>query len=590
MTSEVEGSYAPLPRPDVRLVEVGDEAVLVDGWDLAMVLNATGALIWRRLDGQTTVQELARHLAVEAGADLDEVARDVAGFVDRLGTDGVLEGCVSRPHRDEGELGVHDEPEIEFVPVPPVGFGSVVAALQGMDRCSAPAPLIDPDGGHRLLVKWNPHCGYCAATVRTMDDLRPALAAAGVDLLLVCIGDVEAMQQAAASEARATGIDLPLVFASDDVDPFPGVGTPSAYHVDGDGTVVSPTAHGAEDVPALAATLAGVGLDQRTEDDGTVVRYLRRRGGMCPSDITAAPGDWTSTRVYRIAGHHIGMRVDAEATGAVLDRLFPGARVHDDRAGHSYSVSLPGAATSFVAAGPHRSTGSQAAGPKRAGAPTGARALNVFATTGGAIPLRTRNPGRVLRALLAQLDDDLLGRALPTGSVRVMARAVVIDGEAVLLPPAVDGFAPRLQPVLACMGAALVDVTRPVVDLATGSLVVEPPMVDHDPAVVADLAADLRPNSSERPAVPTGRYPLRSWCVVRVGRPGITALTPAAAAATTVSTVFDTEDSAARVHQLGGLFAGGRTRGLALWYDDDQSFFATLEAAVTWRPDLTEGP
>lgn len=589
MSSEVAGSYAPLPRSDVRFVEVGDEAVLVDGWDLAMVLNATGALIWRRLDGQATVQELARHLAVEAGADLDEVACDVAGFVERLGTDGVLEGCVSRPHRDEGELGNHDEPEIEFVPVPPVGFGSVVAALQGMDRCDAPAPLIDPDGGHRLLVKWNPHCGYCAATVGTMDDLRPALAAAGVDLLLVCIGDVEAMQQAAAAEARATGIDLPLVFAPDD-DPFPGVGTPSAYHVDGDGTVVSPPAHGAEDVPALAATLAGVELHQRTDDHGTVVRYLRRRGGMCPSGITPSPGEWASTRVYRIAGHHVGIRVDTEATGAVLDRLFPGARVHDDRAGHSYSMSLPGAATSLGGAGPHRSTGSPASGPQRAGSPTGARALNVFAITGGAVPLRSRNPGRVLAALLTQLDDDVLERALPAGSARVMARAVVIDGEAVLLPPAVDGFAPRLQPMLARLGAALVDVARPVVDLTDGSLVVEPPMVKHDPAVVTDLTADLGAHRAERPPVAPGRYPLRSWSIVRVGRPGVTTLTPAAAAAATVSTVYDSDDSAARVRELGDLFLGGRTRGLAVWYDDDPTFYATLKAAVTWRPDLAERP
>lgn len=590
MTSVVEDSYAPLPRSDVRLVEVGDEAVLVDGWDLAIVLNATGALIWHRLDGHATVLDLARDLAAEAGADPEEVARDVAGFVDRLGTDGVLHGYVSRPHRDEGAQSNHDEPDIEVVPDPPVGFGSVVAATSGVDGYGDPVSLIDPDGDHRLLVKWNPHCGYCAATVRTMDDLRPALAAVGVELLLVCVGDVEALQRAAATEARVTGIDLPLVFVPDGVDPFPGAGTPSAYRVDGAGTVVSPTAHGAEDVPGLAARLAGVELDERTDDDGTVIRYLRRRGAMCPSDIISAPGEWTSTRVYRIAGHHVGVRVDTEATGAVLDRLFPGARVHDDRAGHSYSVSLPGAVSSPLETGPQGSTGSQASSQHDAGSPSGARALNLFAATGGAVFVRTRNPARVLGALLTQLDDDLLERALPPGSVRVMARAVVIDGEAVLLPPAVDGFAPRLQPMLAELGAALVDVTRPVVDLTTRSLVVEPPMVDHDPAVVVDLDADLGPNRPERPPVTAGRYPLRSWSVVRFGRVGVTALTPAEAAAATVSSVWDTDDAAARAHELGVMFASGCTRGLGLWYDHDGSFFATLEAAVTQGRDLPGAP
>lgn len=598
ISSVVDSSYVPVPRSDIRLVEVGDEAVLVDGWDLALVLNATGAMIWLLLDGQRAVWDVARELADQADANFDEVTRDVAQFVERMGAEGVLTGYIA-PSLDGG-----DEPEIQFVPQMPVVVGSVIAAVEGVDLADRPNALIHPGGGQRLLVKWNPHCGYCAAIAQTMVELRPALAAAGIELLLVCMGDVDERRQTAGAAARRAGIELPMLFAPDDLDPFPAVGTPSAYLVDGGGRVVSLPAHGAEEVPALAASLAGVELDAHSDGHGTTVRYLRRRGGMCAPDMAAPPREWASTRVYRIAGYHIGVRVDAETTGKVLDRLFPGARVHDDRAGHSYSVSLPGAANlcgaeppdgiakSAISDCPHNCDGTDIARSHRAGTAAGsgtrgrAQALNLFAVSGGSGALRTRDPGRVVQALLSQLDDDLLERDLPSGMVRVTARAIVIDGEAALLPLEVEGFQPQLQPVLARMGVALVDVSRPVLDLTTGSLVVEPPVVEHDPEMVARVSVDLSSSSLERPVAAPGCYPLRVWCSLHPGQIGVTGLTPAEAAATTVSSVVDTVDAAARVHQLGAMFASGRPRGLGIWYHDEQSFFAAVEAAVNWSLDV----
>mgnify|MGYP006317082195 FL=1 len=55
----LDHAYVPMPRSDVRLVAVGDEAVLVDRWNLALVLNPTGAMIWRRFDGCRQIRDVA---------------------------------------------------------------------------------------------------------------------------------------------------------------------------------------------------------------------------------------------------------------------------------------------------------------------------------------------------------------------------------------------------------------------------------------------------------------------------------------------------------------------------------------------------
>ena len=79
-----------------------------------------------------------------------------------------------------------------------------------------------------------------------------------------------------------------------------------------------------------------------------------------------------------------------------------------------------------------------------------------------------------------------------------------------------------------------------------------------------------------------GRYPLRTWYVLRQGSNGVTALTPAEAAAATVSFVADTDDPAMRVKQLGDLFSQGPTAGLGLWYHSEPSFFEALGEALSW--------
>jgi len=570
--TQVTASYVAQPRSDVSLVEVGDEAVLVAGWDLAMALNETARLIWERLDGQTTLGEVAANLAEQAGADPQSVLSDVAGFVERLGADGVLEGYVAP--QPEG----YDD--IVVVAMEPVRKGSVLGDVELVGIDGTPMAMLPPQGSERVIVKWNPYCGFCSGIARTLSELHADLAGTGVDLLLVSFGDVSAKAEAAKSFAETSGIELPIAFGSSEFDPLVGVGTPSGYHVSSTGEVLAETAHGSIEVPALIADIAGVTLNEGTAEDGSTVKYLGRSDGLCAPDMEVTPGEWVTTRVYRIGDYHIGIRVDSEATGLVLDQVFAGARVQDERAGHSYMVALPGAKALLDAGG-----GEDAArdslehGDDTSGA---SRGLNLFVVQGAGVTVRSRNPARVIRALLARLDTDLDERPLASGQVRVVDQAVVMGDEAVLLPRSVNGFAPRLQPELARMGAALVDVERPVVDLDTGCLVVEPLRTKHNVELVQRLADSAPASALELPLLEPGRYPIRSWSTLRIGVNGVTPLSGAEAAAAMVSSVFKTGEPAQRVREVGEVFATGRLRGLGFWYRDEASFFTTLEAAMGW--------
>ena len=568
----------PLRHEGVECIGIGAEAVLVDGWNKALVVNATGAAIWNRLDGSTSLKDLSDAMAAELGADPFEVANDVLRFLGRIRAEGFLES-------DGAEVS-YGNPSIVLTAIPSIGPGSVVAALDGFEGANLDVGRI-LEKGRTLLVKWNPHCGYCAAIAPELSGLWPIFEQKNINLVLLSIGEVDAKRLAAEGAALADRSSLPIVFGPIELDPFPSVGTPSAYYFEGNNRVVCETAHGSVDVLALAQHLSGTKREPQVDEDGRTIQYLNQRGGMCGTDLEPDSIQWSSTRVYRINGHHVGVRIDSEGTGEVLDRLFQHSRVEDPRAGHSFSLSLAG----WLAAGDDRGAGlSRDSDNPCSVAPDGrvaVRPLNLLRVNGEGGLLRSRDPARVLRALLLRLDSDLEIRVARENTVSVIARAVVKDGQAVLLPSAVDGFAPRLQAILARSGFATVDVQHPVVDLATGQLIVEAPLVSHDADVVATLTADRGLGASERQSVLPGRYPLRAWCVMSDMVRHVSDLTPAEAAAAAISSVLDTADLGPRLLELGAMFARGSVRGMAMWYDSEADLIEVLRnvTAVALAPE-----
>ena len=81
----------PARHPGVLEAEVDGQRVLMSPKDYAYLgLVDTGALVWDRIDGQTSVAELVSALAAEFGADISDVRTDVEDFVSALDAAGCL--------------------------------------------------------------------------------------------------------------------------------------------------------------------------------------------------------------------------------------------------------------------------------------------------------------------------------------------------------------------------------------------------------------------------------------------------------------------------------------------------------------------
>ena len=69
----------PVPAQHVAVSYLDGEAVLYDAHLIRPVLlNSTAAMVWTALDGMRTVAEVATELAVQFGAEPQQVAADVA--------------------------------------------------------------------------------------------------------------------------------------------------------------------------------------------------------------------------------------------------------------------------------------------------------------------------------------------------------------------------------------------------------------------------------------------------------------------------------------------------------------------------------
>lgn len=119
---------------------------------------------------------------------------------------------------------------------------------------------------------------------------------------------------------------------------------------------------------------------------------------------------------------------------------------------------------------------------------------------------RSRNPARVVRALLAHL-GPLLEPPAPE-LLRVRAVAVVAGGRAALLPAGVGADLKSVQPHLRRAGIRLADVPHATIDPADGTLVVAAPELELDTKALAELDRMERSARADDPTVEPGRYPL----------------------------------------------------------------------------------
>lgn len=85
----MDAAYAP--SEDVVAREIEGELIIVplaagigDLDDELYTLNETGKVLWARLDGKSTLREIARGLAEEYEAPPGEIEEDVRGLVEEL--------------------------------------------------------------------------------------------------------------------------------------------------------------------------------------------------------------------------------------------------------------------------------------------------------------------------------------------------------------------------------------------------------------------------------------------------------------------------------------------------------------------------
>jgi hypothetical protein len=87
----VNGDRILARHPDALEAEVDGQRVLMSPKDFAYFgLVDTGALVWDRIDGTTSLDDLVAALAGDFNADQDQVRHDVVDFVSALEVAGLI--------------------------------------------------------------------------------------------------------------------------------------------------------------------------------------------------------------------------------------------------------------------------------------------------------------------------------------------------------------------------------------------------------------------------------------------------------------------------------------------------------------------
>lgn len=89
---QIGPDFVAHPRREVVTVEIDGDAVVYDEpQEKAHLLNPTGAIVWKLLDGEARLDELSADIAEVFEVGVDVVLADVVALVRDLGQRGLLE-------------------------------------------------------------------------------------------------------------------------------------------------------------------------------------------------------------------------------------------------------------------------------------------------------------------------------------------------------------------------------------------------------------------------------------------------------------------------------------------------------------------
>jgi hypothetical protein len=488
---EIEAGFAPYPRDSVVSTRLDDDLLIVDASTGRIhVLNSTAALVWECFDGDVTLDELAADLAEAFHTPLEAVRADTVEMTRELGRLGLLAG-VSPPLLEGSPMAGLFE------------VGDEVNTFQVIASDGSHVQLPRPGGEGALLVNWSPFCGYCAKIGADLARCRPALEERGIALVLLTVGKADDNDLTLAphglSDAAFYRREPDDSDAGAPRDPFGSLGTPVAYLLDSESRVREPLAYGSVEVLALARGTAGlppVPLDEEAgsagsgggdESSGAPRKSLPAAGGVCgptAGQTGKKPRQWAVTSPYAIGEFNVGIRADSLGTDDLLARAFGSYRLTD---------STPAPDNFSVVLGENSGTGT--------------KALSLLLAADTTV-LRSRSPGRILRALSARLSALFEGDS--EGLLRTTNVAVLVGDQAVLLPPMALYWMDYLQARLALLGVRLSDEPHALVDPDKCELVIPEPRIEIAPEVLAKLGTPS-PSRTELPPLEPGRYPLGVW-------------------------------------------------------------------------------
>jgi thiol-disulfide isomerase/thioredoxin len=518
---DIDMSFVPTKNEGIGEVELDGETLLIDsGSGTVHVLDPVGSAVWACFDGVTDLGTLVADLADAFNASPEIVEQDVLAMAKRLGASGLLSGVA--PPR--------------MVMSTPQGLevGEALPSFE-LELLTGEPSSVKALGGQVLLVNWSPSCGYCVKIAPTLAEHQAKLAENGVTLAFITSGPADANRELFDTHGL-TGPAFMRESAPDEFDdPFPSMGTPVAYLVDEAGAVAAPIAYGADAVPQLIRSAAGVEEpepaadahdhdhdhehDHEDEKAESGPRYIPVSGGVCGPGASGnkKPRVWAATSAYAVGEYHIGVRADSVATDELLGRVFAEYRLEEGtEAPDNFSVVL-----------------SDQTKP-------GSRSLNLL-LSGNATVVRSRSARRVITGLANYLST--IGEEPTDELLRVDCVGAIVGDEALLLPSVVRTWLEQLQPKLTRQGIRLVDTPFATIDPAAAELVVPEPLIVPDARVLAELPEPSL-GRSELPGVEAGRYPLRAWALWHAGDREPSRGQSLAAA---VSAVFDVEDLAAFV-------------------------------------------
>jgi peroxiredoxin len=160
---------------------------------------------------------------------------------------GAVRGAVVDHNSDSVEQ--HDHAAVEGLP-----SGTEFPGFELLDLSGKTHALSEFRGQRLLLINWNFDCGFCEAIASDLAQLETDLRKQNAQILLLASGDESFNREHATSHGLKS---LILLLNGKKVpEPFDHQGTPVAYFVDEQGQVAAPFASGADQVLALARSIA----------------------------------------------------------------------------------------------------------------------------------------------------------------------------------------------------------------------------------------------------------------------------------------------------------------------------------------------